>query len=99
MTNELKDEMNAYSDERIMNNIKEQEFYGAETVALAKEIALERGLLTEDQIQNIDQFVLDQKAKSKSKPFTPRDTGTTIAFGTVLFIIYIIVKYVIRMSQ
>ena len=53
MTRNLRKEMESYTNTRIINNIKQHQFYSPESVALAKEIAKERGILTNEQINSL----------------------------------------------
>ncbi len=64
MENNLRKEMQAYSNERIINNIKQKEFFSNESVIVACEIAKQRNLLTDDQIgQYVKLSDLKQEAK------------------------------------
>lgn len=96
MSNDLKKEMMSYTDERILNNIKQQDFFSKEVVATAKEIAVERGLLSEDQIGNIDEILLRQRQAKAAQPYTPKSGGTTIAVSTVIIICLVILRMVLR---
>ena len=96
MNSELKNELNSYSDARIINTLKSQEFYDKETVEFAKEIALERNLLDDDQLKNIDEFVVKERLKRDREEKNKLSSGTTIGIGTVLLILFMIIKFILR---
>ncbi len=54
MEQSLKREMQSYSNERIMNNVRQQGFFSQHSVEIAKEIALERKLITPQNINSFD---------------------------------------------
>jgi len=93
---QLKDVMESYSDERILNNIKQQNLFGPETVELAKEIALERKIITEDQLLNIDQFLRDQAIQKTQKPYIPSTVNIPITIGTILIIIFALTRLFLK---
>jgi len=96
---QLKEVMESYSDERILNNIKQQNFFGPETVEVAKEIALERKIITEDQILNIDQFMKDKAIQRAQQPYTPSSMTAPVTIGTGLIILFIVIRIVLRFAR
>lgn len=98
MSKNAQDQMKTYSDERITNIIKQQNFFGAESVAIAKEVALKRGLLTAGEIEQTTEAVAAAVAERKSTPFVPKSAEAPIAIGSVLFLIYFIIKWAIKIA-
>jgi len=98
MSNNLKEEMQAFSDQRILNNIKQQNSFSPASVEAAKEIASERGLLTEEQISNIDKQADQEVATGQTKLHESEGTST-LTIGTVLLIIFIVVRIIMRLSN
>ena len=99
MSTNLRKQMESYSDERILNNIKQQEFFGEETIAMAKEIALERNLLNSENINEIDQAVENAAKLKAAKPYEPRDLGAGLGVAGGLFLVYFLFKMIIRMMN
>ena len=56
MSNELKATVSSFSDQRILNTLKQADNFQAEMVEMAKTVALERGLLTTEEVENYLQF-------------------------------------------
>lgn len=96
MNSDLKNEMLEYSDKRIINTLKSQDFYDKETINIAKEIAFERGIVNEQQLQNINQIAAQERSKRESENKNGLNSGATIGIGTVIFILFIIIKWVLR---
>jgi len=94
MNQNLRKEMQSYSNERILNNINQQNFFSPESVAIAKEIAQQRNLLNETQINQVPASIPRTSTANYSKS---NDSGISV-FG-VLFIIFVIVKLFIRIAM
>jgi len=94
MSNNLKEEMQAFSDQRILNNIKQQNSFSPASVEIAKEIASERGLLNEAQISDID-----HEASTGQTQLHESKGSSTLSTWTVLLIIFIVVRIILRLTN
>lgn len=74
MNSELRQQMEAYTNERILNNIKQREFFSVESVEIAKEIALERKLVSPQQIDDMAKLS-DMKIEAKKLTDMGYDPG------------------------
>ncbi len=99
MSTDLKKQMESYSNERILNNIKQQEFFSPEIVAIAKEIALERNLLDEEKINQIDHARHETQKRKSAQPYEPRSLGGNIGIGAGLIIVFFILRILLRMMD
>lgn len=96
MSKNVQAEMKRYSDERIINIIKQENFFGAVSVDTAKSIALERGLLTEEQLTAAEQEVAEKVADRRAVAYEPKYAGGIYTIGTFIFLLILIIKWTIR---
>lgn len=97
MAGNLKKEMNSYSNERIQNIIKQQNFFGIESVEMAKSIAKERGILSEEQMVQIERDVRQSVAARKATPYTPKTVEASLSYGTAFFLLFILVRWAYKL--
>jgi hypothetical protein len=96
MSTELRKEIQEYSDKRILNTLKSQDFFDKETVAIAKEIAFERGIVNEESLKNINLTAARERSTREHESANRFSTGGAIGIGTVILIILFILKIVLR---
>lgn len=96
MKENLKVEMQAYSDDRLVNMIRQQNFFGTESVEIAKSIVIERGVFSIEEIFEIEKEVVQKVAARRAAPYTPKGLEPSLTIGTALFILFILVRWAIR---
>lgn len=81
MSQDLRKEMQNYPNERIINNIRQQEFFSAESVLVAQEIAIQRNLLSNEQIEAFQKIShLKEEAKNlTNKGYAPQTINQAMA--------------------
>ena len=97
MAGNLKQQMNSYSNERIQNIIKQQNFFGLESVEMAKSIAKERGILSEEQMVQIERDVKQSVAAKKAIPYMPKTVETSLTYGTAFFLLLLLIRWGYRL--
>lgn len=97
MAANLENQMSSYSNERIQNIIKQQNFFGIESVEMAKCIAKERGILSEEQLVQIEREVKQSVAAKKAIPYTPKTVETSLTYGTAFFLLFLLIRWGYRL--
>jgi len=92
MNQDLRKEMLQYSNERILNNIRQQKYFSPNSVVIAEDIALQRKILDTAEIEKLKH---QQAHKTVSNHLKDHSEISTI--GAIL-IVFTIVKIILRVA-
>lgn len=100
MNDFIKHEMSNYTDERLLNMVKQAHNFDKGAVEVAKELAVERDLATIQQLDHwasTSQQAAQTRAQSSSSRQNDDDSG--ISPWTILLVIFIIVRIIMAIAR
>ena len=104
MNQNLRREMQNYPNERIINTISQPQYFSKTSVKIAQEIAVERNLLSQPQINSLHQQANSSTAapisRSSSTAYQHRATdndGPSVV--GIIFGILIIIKFLVMLAR
>lgn len=102
MNDFIKHTMSEYTDERLLNMVKQAHNFDAGAVQVAKDLAVERNLATIQQLDywaSTSQQAAQTQAQTQSSRRYYDDDDSGISPWTVLLIIFIIIKLVFAFAR
>jgi hypothetical protein len=97
MSDLFQQEMAGYTDERLLNMVKQAHNFDSEAVQVAKKLALERNLATSEQLDNWSANSQQMAQTAERKYEQKEDKGTSP--WTILFVVFIVIRIIIAIVR